>query len=135
MDRPAGSVNKKGKSGYRQIYFDGRPYNAADLAWVIMTGRWPCRTVDHKNLQRADDRWSNLRLASWSQNRANLRRYKNNKSGFKGVSLFRANGKWKAQIQVQKKKIALGHHATPEAAHLAYAVAAKKYYGEFARVS
>jgi len=135
MNRQAGSVCGKNKTGYRQIYFDGKPYHAPSLAWYMVTGKWPARIVEHKNLIRTDDRWDNYRLATRSENYANKRAYKNNKSGFKGVSFFKSRGKWIAQIQVNKKKINLGYYATPEQAHVAYVAAATKYFGEFARVS
>lgn len=133
MNRPAGSVCGKDKTGYRQIYFDGNPYHAPSLAWYLMTGAWPTVMVDHKNLVRTDDRWDNFRLATRSQNFGNQRAYKNNKSGLKGVSLYKPTGKWIAQIQINKKKIGLGYYATPEQAHAAYVAAAKKHFGEFAR--
>lgn len=133
MDRPAGSVSGKDKVGYRQIYFNGKPYQAAHLAWLLMTGSWPIKTVDHKNLVRTDDRWSNLRPATRSQNFGNQRKYKNNTSGLKGVSWFKPTKRWKAQIQIRGKKIALGHYATAEEAHAAYEKAAQQHFGEYAR--
>jgi hypothetical protein len=133
MDRPAGSVSGKNKTGYLQIYFNGKPYPATHLAWLLKTGSWPPHQIDHKNLVRSDNRWGNLRLATRSQNFGNQRAYKNNKVGLKGVSLFKPSGRWQAQIQVEGKKISLGHFGTPEEAHTAYVEASKKYFGEFAR--
>ena len=42
--------------------------------------------IDHRDGDGLNNRRSNLRFASRSQNTQNLRRPKNNKSGFKGVS-------------------------------------------------
>jgi hypothetical protein len=61
--------------------------------------------------------------------------YTNNASGFKGAHFHKAAGKWLASITVKGKQIHLGYFDTPEAAHKAYAAAAPKYHGRFARVA
>lgn len=97
--------------------------------------------VDHINGDVFDNRRSNLRICSQTQNSRNRKKHKNNRSGFKGIyldnSAVRRGGMkvWRAQIRVDGKKILLGSHITPESAHAAYARAAQKYHGEFARVS
>jgi hypothetical protein len=70
-------------SGYRQIMYRGRHYNAARLAWFYMTGVWP-ETIDHKNQQRDDDRWVNLRSASWKEQSWN-RRMRANALGYSAI--------------------------------------------------
>lgn len=87
--------------------------------------------VDHKNGNTLDDTRSNLRLATHAQNMRNSKRRKNNSSGYKGVNFFR--GKWRAQIQHEKKNITIGMFDTPEQAHEAYCAKALELQGEFAR--
>jgi hypothetical protein len=87
--------------------------------------------VDHINLNGLDNRRDNLRLATNSQNNMNVRRYRNNKSGFKGVHL--AKGRWRASIRLNYKLYHLGYFDTPEEAYGAYCEAAKERFGEFAR--
>jgi hypothetical protein len=118
--------------GYIRIYVDSVPYKARRLAWFYMTGEW-VDEVDHRNTVRSDNRWGNLREATRGQNRTNCSAYKNNTSGLKGVSFYRPNGKWKAQIQASGRKTFLGYHDTPEEAHSAYIAMANKLHGEFAR--
>ena len=60
----------------RRITIDGRKYWSGRLAFFYMTGKWPSQ-VDHKNRNRADDRWSNLRGATGSQNQWNSGRRRN----------------------------------------------------------
>jgi hypothetical protein len=124
----AGFVNKH--IGYAVINVDGRSYYAHRLAFLYMTGRLPLE-VDHKNLVKSDNRWSNLRECTLSQNRANRAVDARNKLGKKGVSLL-PSGKFKAEIRANKKSKHLGVFDTVDAAHAAYVNAATAAFGEFA---
>ena len=126
----AGSVNDR---GYRQITIEHGRYYAHRLAWLYMTGEWPKHQIDHINGSKGDNRFSNLREATPSQNHGNTNRPSSNTSGFKGVCFHRGLGRWVAYIRVRKKKMHLGCFDTPEAAHSAYVVAAEKHFGGFAR--
>lgn len=88
--------------------------------------------VDHINNNPLDNRRSNLRLATPSQNLGNRVRNKNNTSGYKGVTWNKQTHRWKAAIQAQGKARHLGYFSTPEEAHEAYCKAAKELFGEFA---
>lgn len=65
---PAGCVNKL---GYVVIRVLKKLYLAHRLAWLYMTDKWPSSIVDHKNRNRGDNSWSNLRLATKSLNGQN----------------------------------------------------------------
>ncbi len=114
---------------------DGQQYAAHRLAWLYVNGEMPETPLDHKNGQRDDNRISNLRLASQSQNIANAKISARNSSGFKGVSKIARNGLWMASIKVNGKSRNLGQFATPEAAHAAYMNAASTIFNEFARAA
>lgn len=92
--------------------------------------------VDHINGDPRDNRRSNLRLATQSQNMRNQRKNKANTSGYKGVSHVNNNPKkpFRAYIVLNDKQIHLGLFATVEDAHAAYCEASKKYHGEFGRI-
>jgi HNH endonuclease/AP2 domain len=120
------------RAGYLEIRLDNRTYQAHQLAWRYMTGRWCRPMIDHRDGDGTNNRWTNLRRATPSQNTAN-RRPQNNSSGYKGVDLHRRLGRWRAVICKKGRRIYLGSFATPEAAHAAYAAAARKLFGEFAR--
>lgn len=128
--KKAGWVEPK---GYVRICILGKNYQAHRLAWLWMTGNWPCGQIDHINLDKADNRWPNLREATNSQNQANTRAKRVNTSGFKGVYWHRRIGKWHAAISVNGRLKALGYTDTKEEAAALYQKAARKYFGEFAR--
>lgn len=89
--------------------------------------------VDHINLNPLDNRKENLRLATFSQNQWNRRVYRNSSTRFKGVGK-KGNG-YRARISVHGKSICLGVFETARLAAFAYANAARKYHGEFARAA
>ncbi|MFA4974657.1 MAG: HNH endonuclease [bacterium] len=128
----AGCMNN---NGYLVVRISRRCYFAHRIAWLIVTGEWPNGDVDHKNLDKSDNRWNNLREATRSQNLANKRTPSSNTSGYKGVHWNRQIGKWQAQIRVKGKGIYLGVFNTIDAASSAYENAALMYFGEFARIA
>lgn len=133
--RLGGLAGSKDKKGYITICLDGVHYFAQRLAWFYMTTEWPPHDVDHRNLDRGDNRFQNLRPATRAQNLANRNKHSNNQSGLKGVLLHKQSGLWVARIGVSGESIYLGYFKTKEEAHAAYAAAATKHYGEFARLS
>lgn len=88
--------------------------------------------VDHKNRNGLDNRRSNLRLVTHSQNMKNRKLQVNNSSGYRGVFWRKDAKKWQAQIKVEGRFKSLGTFTEIEDAALAYKEAAQKYYGEYA---
>jgi len=120
------------KTGRLRIFVNGKFYLSSRLAFFYMTGRWSEYDIDHIDGNKLNDRFSNLREATRSQNLANK---KCMRKGLKGVTLHKRRTKdvWSACVQVNKKSIRLGFFGTEQEAHEAYCQAAKKYHGEFAR--
>jgi hypothetical protein len=133
-DGPAGTTVR----GRRVICIDSIDYPATHLAFLYMTRHLPKRLieVDHVNGDVSDDRWSNLRLATKSQNAANSRKQTRKCSTkFKGVTVDKSRPKcpYMAKIKVNQRTLNLGRFSSPEEAHATYMKAAIKYFGEFAR--
>lgn len=91
--------------------------------------------VDHKFGKGLDNRRSQIRLATKTQNRRNKARASNNTSGFKGVSWSVRFNNWRAYIKINGKMKHLGVFQNPEDAHAAYCKAATELHGEFARTA
>ena len=125
----AGWINPK---GYRDIRVDGRSYRAHRLAWFYMTGKWSRTDLDHINRDKTDNRFVNLREATRSQNSVNSKISSNNTSGVRGVYFDKRKKKFRAQVVVNGKCIAIGLHRTVEDAAKVATALRKKYYGEFA---
>jgi hypothetical protein len=65
----------------------------------------------------------------------NRRKKKNTTSQFVGVNFYKPSKKWDSRITHQGKRIKLGRFVSEIEAARAYDEAAKKYYGEFARLN
>lgn len=118
----AGSENK---AGYIKIKYNAKSYAAHRLAFYFMTGEIP-QQVDHINNIKNDNRWINLRPATTAQNTANKSKYKNNKSGYKGVRKSSGCKNYAAQFRSKH----LGNFKTPEEAYKRYLNEVEKAYGK-----
>lgn len=96
------------------------------MQWIIVG-----KNYDHKDRNTFNNRKNNLRFATNTENSQNRSKYKNNTSGFTGVSWDKTNNKWRAQIQHYKRKIAIGLFDNKEDAIRARLLAEKEYFGEF----
>jgi hypothetical protein len=112
--------------GYVVIRVDQVQYSAHRLAWLWMTGEWP-GSIDHRDRNRANNRWSNLRQATHQQNMHNM--VKRNRYA-PGVSRF--GDRWQARITIGGARTHLGMFSTAEGAAAAYRAAALRHYGEYA---
>ena len=121
-----------------------RPYNLY-LHRVVMEriiGRLmePGETVDHADGNRQNNRRSNLRVASQSQQKMNMAKKltysgRPTHSKFKGVTWDKARSKWMAFASHGPRFKFLGHFTNETEAARAYNCYASKYYREFARLN
>lgn len=135
--RAGSEAGWKTKKGYIVIEIDGVGFSAHRLAWYFVYGVMPTKQVDHINLVKDDNRISNLRLATQSQNQHNTKARRTNKLGVKGVYLKKmhpsGNLKYAAKITKDRQHYHLGYFDTIEEAKEAHRIAAEKLHGDFAR--
>jgi len=116
--------------GYWRIKIDRKEYLAHRLAWLYVYGRWPAEEIDHIDGNKLNNKISNLRECSHQQNAYNFKTYRNNTSGFPGVTRIPKTNKWRAQIRVGAKTKYLGTFDTAQDAYLEY-LRAKAIYHPF----
>jgi len=114
---PAGTVHS---SGYLVVTVSRTTYRGHRIIWKLMTGAEPPELIDHKNRDRSDNRWTNLRAAEAWQNLGNRRAPKG------GVTPGRRKGSWKAQFGGSSMTF-----STKEEAHQAYVQWHLQRFGEF----
>lgn len=124
LSRYKWDINKK---GYAAGWIDGK----SRLLHHMIIGLPPKGFVtDHKDRDKLNNKFSNLRHVTNTQNSMNRRESIICKSGYKGV--HKHNNKWRATIKYGSKAIHIGLFDTKNEAAKAYDRVAKKIYGEYA---
>jgi HNH endonuclease len=105
--REAGEEAGTAKDGYTKIiYTDSEgvrhELRRARLAWFFMTGRWP-KEVDHIDRDRSNDKWSNLREVTRTENNLNAGLRADNVSTKRGVSWVAGRKMWLARLTISKR--------------------------------
>lgn len=117
-------------NGYRHITIHRVHHYEHHLAWLYIHAEYPDE-IDHINGVPNDNRITNLRLCTHTQNNFNME-FPVGQSGFKGVYPNKSGLKWRAQIGFGGKQIHLGTFDTREEAHEVYMEAYETLAGEFA---
>lgn len=128
---------------YAKPYHRGKLWYAARNVWDGKKQRTqlmhallaPAEEIDHHDGDGLNNRRSNLRPCTHTQNMQNMN-HTVNQTGFKGVAIEKRRGRrdrWVAQIRVNGKHMRLGRFKTPEAAASAYNAAALRFFGNFAK--
>lgn len=119
-------------SGYVYIQVRGRvAYSGHRIAWLHFFGENPAAAIDHINGIRSDNRITNLRQASNSDNCCNKAKQRNNKSGFVGVHFDAQHRMWRATINKDGFRHDVGFFADPEIAATARSNFLESIHGKF----
>jgi hypothetical protein len=120
--------------GHGKVYARMRVnYTHVGMARLILGVTDPKLHTDHVNHNTLDNRFCNVRIATYSQNAYNRKIYRNSTSGYKGVSV--TGNKWYAQITKDGRNYYLGAYATPEEAAHAYDSKARELFGDYAHTN
>lgn len=125
-------INRESFYATRWVTIDGRQ-KYCRLHHAVIGFPLNGNRVDHINGDTLDNRRSNLRLSTPSQNSMNRSKAPNNTSGYKGVHFHKGVNKWVAELTVKYKKFHLGVFDTKVDAARAYDLRAFKEFGEFAQ--
>ena len=118
------------KGLYIELAYRGGRYYAHRVAWAFVHGEWPKQFIDHINANKLDNRISNLRAASRSQNAAYSQVRRDSLTGRKGVSRDRRDGRYYAYLDNGSREF-LGGFDTLSDADEARKKAETALWGEF----
>lgn len=131
---------KASRSGKGSIYVYARDFLRPDGRHRVAMHRLllnppTSSVVDHINRNGLDNRRQNLRIATRTQNQANRRLPSVNTSGYRGIYFSKRKNRWIARVSIGHKHNYLGSFHSPAEAAMAYDVAARHLYGEFAALN
>lgn len=127
--RAGKAASSVASTGYGRVKVDGVTYPSHRVVWALYHGEFPDGPIDHINGNRSDNRVSNLRRASNSQNQMN----RGSATGRKGVTWSAARGKWLARCAANGRRHHVGYFDDVESALAAYRAKAVELHGEFFR--
>lgn len=113
--------------GYLHGTLEGRKVTAHRVAYALHFGQWPDGEVDHINGCKTDNRASNLREVTPSENCRNQKRPRNNTSGVLGVWFDKSRQRWRAEIRHNGINQKLGSFSTREDAEVARSIANDRF--------
>lgn len=117
--------------GYTAIAIDRKKYLAHRLAWLAVYGEWPDKFIDHRNLDKKDNRIGNLRLANFGESSANASIRSDNTSGHRGISFNKQRRRWDAYVHIDGVKWQFGSFKEKQLAIKEHARVAQQMFGEF----
>ncbi|BEQ12883.1 putative HNH endonuclease [Pseudomonas phage Ep4] len=114
--------------GYRRVSISGRRSLAHRVAWELAYGPIPeDKVVDHIDRDKLNNRLSNLRLVSKSENALNCGTWANNTSGHRGIDWRQDRQCWRARLNVGGRTVHTSNHKTFNAAVAAFRTAAEQH--------
>lgn len=125
----------KSPDGYRSGNIFGRVYLAHRVIFAIYHGAWPARHIDHIDSVRDNNRISNLREASDAENSRNCSSEAGSSSRYLGVSFYKRDRNWEANIRIDGKQVHLGRYSCECEAARVRDVAALAHHGAYAKLN
>ena len=122
---------------YARISVQGKPIALHRVIFLYHHGYLP-ECIDHIDGDRTNNRISNLREVTHSQNSLNQKHHKDSSSPYKSVKQATrlakdGSKKWEVVISINKKRTYLGTFYNIDEAHQFAVQAREKHHGKFAR--
>ena len=131
---PAQSIcRSKLQSGYGKVTYKGKQMLAHRLIWFLHYKEQPPVQIDHNNLDKSDNRISNLRAADMSRNQMNINVHTRSQTGIKGIMPIRGGTLYRAEVCVNGKRYQK-HSKKIEVLELWLADKRQELHGEFSRM-
>jgi hypothetical protein len=127
----AGTI--RAKDSYTQIAINKKKYQAHRLIWIWHYGEIKKQEIDHIDGNPKNNRIENLREATYSENKKNLKMYKTNTSGYSGICFDKSRKKWFVSISINNKLKNIGRFEKIEDAINARKIAEENHFGFWAR--
>ena len=125
----AGTMNSR---GYLHTQIGDHKYVVHRVVWKWVTGSDPYGLLlDHKDRNKTNNAWNNLRTATESQNHANTPKA----TGVRQVQLKSARTKFDVRMKAEGKRLSLGRFDTQEEAQACYREAHVRLHGSFSPYS
>ena len=126
-----GSAAGSNLDSYHAVTVAGTTFRSHRLAVLFMTGCFPDRhmDVDHRDGNKRNNAWVNLRVVTRTVNTQNLQRaHKSNRSGLLGAHWNSQESKWQSHIKINGVNVYLGRFDTAQKAHEAYMTQKRKHH-------
>lgn len=102
-------------NGYLVTECEGYKLLAHRIAFVLMEGRFPHPTIDHIDHDGMNNKWSNLREATYERNNSNSEKKRYGRRGARFV-----NNRWYCRFKHEGRDIHLGMYWSEDDAHKAF---------------
>jgi hypothetical protein len=131
-NKKAGYLDKS--NGYIRIRYKDGFYYSHRLIFLMHYGYFP-KYIDHINGNKTNNLIDNLRECTQQENCFNSKVKKNNKLGYKGISIHKKSGLYRAVTYFNSKQKQIGYFKILEDAINAYNNAVIIYHGNFAKLN
>jgi len=112
---------------YHSFKINGKYTEIGMHAFILQTPKG--METDHVNRNRSDNRRSNLRVVTTSQNQHNVGVNVKNTSGHKGITFHKRDRYWQVMIRIAGRRFYIGSYKEKDKAIVAYNIAERKAYG------
>ncbi|MEE6016262.1 HNH endonuclease [Escherichia coli] len=128
-NKPCGCIRP---DGYVKTSVNKVSYLAHRIIWKMITGI-DCEFIDHVNGVKSDNRISNLRDVTMTENNRNMTGGRDSDDAFIGVYWHRQRSKWMARIRSEDSERYIGIFDEIKPAVLAYNAECERLHGEYGK--